>query len=52
MKDKEFLQWIHDRLVNRYGESPNTDFVLRLQEIVDGTPPNQRIRRTFSDGKG
>lgn len=26
-----FLEWIADRMVNVYGESPNVDFVLRLR---------------------
>lgn len=28
----EFLDWIADRLVHVYGESPNVDFVLSLRE--------------------
>jgi hypothetical protein len=34
MSDREFLEWIRDRIVHVYGESPNTDFVLRLGEIA------------------
>jgi hypothetical protein len=34
MSDKEFLEWIRDRIVHVYGESPNTDFVLRLGDIA------------------
>jgi hypothetical protein len=30
-----FLNWIADRLVHVYGESPDVDFVLRLREIAD-----------------
>ena len=37
MMDSEFLQWIHDRLVNVYGEDPNTDFILKLNKIVAKT---------------
>lgn len=33
--DGDFLMWIRNRLVNVYGESPNTDFVLRLQQISE-----------------
>jgi hypothetical protein len=32
-KDAAFLDWLADRLVHVYGESPNVDFVLRLREI-------------------
>lgn len=35
MSDKEFLNWLADRLVHVYGESPNIDFVHRLKSIVD-----------------
>lgn len=34
MTDKEFLNWIIDRLIHVYGESPNVDFVHRLRKIV------------------
>ncbi len=27
----DFLDWLADRLINVYGESPNIDFVLALQ---------------------
>lgn len=33
MNDKEFLQWIHERL-QRYGENPKQDFMVRLGSIV------------------
>lgn len=35
MTDKEFLNWIIDRLIHVYGESPNVDFLLRLKKIAD-----------------
>jgi len=34
VNDEEFLQWIADRFVHVYGESPNVDFVQRLKVIV------------------
>jgi hypothetical protein len=33
-RDKEFLQWLYDRLVNVYGENPNVDFVIKLRKII------------------
>lgn len=30
-----FLKWLADRLVNVYGESPNTDFVTKLYDLAD-----------------
>lgn len=33
-REGEFLEWVADRLVHVYGESPNVDFVHRLREIA------------------
>ena len=35
MTDKEFLNWLVDRLVHVYGESPNVDFVHKLKAIAE-----------------
>ena len=35
MDDVEFLTWLRHRLVNVYDESPNVDFVKRLEEIIE-----------------
>jgi hypothetical protein len=35
MMDYKFLEWMADRLVAVYGESPNTDFVQKLRRIAD-----------------
>ena len=35
MTDKEYLQWIHDRIVNVYGENENVDFLFRMKEIIE-----------------
>lgn len=35
MKDKEFLQWIHDRLVDIHGEDPDFDYMHKLKSIID-----------------
>ena len=32
--DRKHLQWIHDRLVNVYGESENVDFLIKMREII------------------
>ena len=40
MSNKEFLMWLLARLVFKYGENPNTDFVLRLKKIADSMPEN------------
>lgn len=33
MTDKEFLNWIIDRLTNVFGDNPNSDFIHRLRSI-------------------
>jgi hypothetical protein len=33
--DKQHLRWIRDRLIHKYGENPNYDYMIRLQEIID-----------------
>jgi hypothetical protein len=29
------LQWIHDRIVNVYGESENVDFLIKMRDIIE-----------------
>lgn len=41
MNDAEFLHWLCDRLQHVYGESPNTDFMIRLRSIAWSTPEEQ-----------
>ena len=36
-KNSEHLQWIHDRMVYQYGESPNVDFLIKLRNIIAET---------------
>ena len=35
MSDSEYLQWIHDRIVNVYGENENVDFLIRFRTIIN-----------------
>jgi len=41
MKDKEFLQWIHDRLVHIHEENMNYDFMYKLRAIIETIPDEQ-----------
>jgi len=34
VKDGAFIEWLAERLVSVYGESPNADFVRRLHECA------------------
>lgn len=47
--DKEFLNWLADRLVNVYNESPNVDFVLKLKQIADNM--EKAYEEGYSDAK-
>lgn len=34
MNDSAFLFWLHDRLINVYGENLNVDFVQKLKSLA------------------
>ena len=38
MKDKEFLQWLHSRLMYVHGEDHNTDYMYKLRAIIESMP--------------
>jgi hypothetical protein len=42
MKDKAFLEWIANRIVEVYGESPNVDFVRKLRAIAEEYKPEDK----------
>jgi hypothetical protein len=42
MSDKEFLQWIHDRLENVHKENRYYDYMWRLRAIANATPSDQK----------
>jgi hypothetical protein len=33
-EELEHLQWIHNRIINVYGESENVDFLIKMREIL------------------
>ena len=35
--DQKHLEWIYDRLIHVYSESPDVDYMLRFREIIDGS---------------
>jgi hypothetical protein len=35
MSEKEFLQWIYDRLVNIHKENPHMDYMWKFKELID-----------------
>ena len=48
MKDKEFLQWIHNRLHYIHEESVNVDYMHRLRAIIDRIPEDQHTPNVCS----
>lgn len=41
MLDKEFLQWIHDRLEFVHKEDHRVDFMYKLRAIIKETPQDK-----------
>ena len=41
MKDREFLIWIHERLVYVHGDSPYIDFMHKLRNIIISYPKDK-----------
>lgn len=39
--DKQFPQWIHDRMLNMYCEPSHADFMHKLRAIIEATPDSQ-----------
>jgi hypothetical protein len=46
MKDKAFLQWIHDRLVSLYLVDYDYDFMSKFRAIIRATPDDQETPNT------
>lgn len=49
MKDKEFLQWIHERLQHVHNENPYVDYMHKLRAIIRSTPENRLTPNNSSD---
>ena len=44
MTNSEHLQWLHDRIVNVYGESENVDFLIKFREIIKDIKDEEDIK--------
>ena len=44
MTNSEHLQWLHDRIVNVYGENQNVDFLIRFREIIKDIKDEEDIK--------
>jgi len=49
MKDREFLIWLHERLVEVHGEVPEVDYMHKLRAIIRDTRP---LKATPNQGTG
>lgn len=41
MNDREFLIWLHYRLVEIHGEHPYVDYMWKLRSIIETMPEDQ-----------
>ncbi len=44
MKDREFLIWLHERLVKVHCESKYVDYMHRLREVIHDMPKDKDSR--------
>jgi hypothetical protein len=44
MTNSEHLQWLHDRIVNVYGESENVDYLIKFREIIKDIKDEEDIK--------
>jgi hypothetical protein len=51
MKDKKFLLWVHNRLINIYHEDPDADFVQKLKAIAEAQPEGNATERPHKPKK-
>lgn len=46
MKDREFLKWIHARLIEVHGENENVDYMWKLRSIISATDKELKTPNT------
>jgi len=51
MNDKQFLQWIYDRLKHVHGEDYHVDYMGKLRSIIAATPEDQLTPNAISFDK-
>jgi hypothetical protein len=49
IEDKIHLEFIHNRLIDFYGENRNTDFVKKLLDIINEEPKVQTLPKKLSN---
>ncbi len=48
MTDRDFLIWIHERLVNVHGENPLFDYMWKLRAVIESTPEDKETPTNFA----
>lgn len=48
MTDREFLIWIHERLIRVHGELKGMDYMWKLRSIIEATPFDKITPNTCS----
>lgn len=48
MKDRDFLMWLYQRMINIYKEDPLIDYMWKLRSIINSTDKNQYTPNTVS----
>lgn len=48
MTDSNFLEWLRERLINVYKENPNTDFVLKLEDVTGRVKRTEEARKALA----
>ena len=51
MNDKQFLQWIYDRLKHEHGEDYRVDYMGKLRSIIAATPEDRVTPNSISFDK-
>jgi len=49
LSDKEFLQWIHDRLKVVHKENANLNYMKRLRTIISNQPPRDTTQTNWRE---
>lgn len=48
-ENSEHLQWLHDRMVNVYGEDKDIDFLIRFRKIITDLKETEEGYQEFLD---
>lgn len=49
MEDSKHVQFIYDRLVNVYDESENTDYLIKLRQVIKTMKTQEKLEREIHE---